>query len=98
MMSLCSSKWSPIWLHPIWSCSIKPLSVYSGLRFHGRAVKTLNYHRLQKKIFWFSMLLKKYSDFGWGKKKPDSEFLSYNLKLNSGKIFCAFLIIDYRLK
>jgi hypothetical protein len=35
------------------------------------------------------MLLKKYSDFGWGKKKPDSEFLSYNLKLNSGKIFCA---------
>ena len=24
-----------------------------------------------------------------GKKKPDSEFLSYNLKLNSGKIFCA---------
>jgi hypothetical protein len=24
------------------------------------------------------------------KKKPDSEFLSYNLKLNSEKIFCAF--------
>ena len=24
-----------------------------------------------------------------GKKKPDSEFLSYNLKLNSGNIFCA---------
>ena len=35
------------------------------------------------------MLLKKYSDFGGGKKKHDSEFLSYNLKLNSGNIFCA---------
>ena len=28
---------------------------------------------------------KKYSDFGGGKKKSDSEFLSYNLMLNSGK-------------
>ena len=33
------------------------------------------------------MLLKKYSDIGGGKKnKYDSEFLSYNLMLNSGKI------------
>ena len=32
------------------------------------------------------MLLKKYSDIGGGKKnKYDSEFLSYNLMLNSGK-------------
>ena len=31
------------------------------------------------------MLLKKKSDFGGGKKKFDSEFLSYNLMLNSGK-------------
>jgi hypothetical protein len=31
------------------------------------------------------MLLKKYSDLGGGKKKYDSEFLSYNLMLNSGK-------------
>ena len=32
------------------------------------------------------MLLKKYSDFGGGKKKKiDSEFLSHNLMLNSGK-------------
>ena len=32
------------------------------------------------------MLLKKYSDFGGGKKKKsDSEFLSYNLMLNSWK-------------
>ena len=31
------------------------------------------------------MLLKKYSDFGGGKKKSDSEFLSYNIMLNSGK-------------
>ena len=23
----CSSKWSHIWIHPIWSCSIKPLLV-----------------------------------------------------------------------
>ena len=38
-----------------------------------------------KKIFWFPMLLKKHSDFGGGKKKSDSEFLSYNLMLNSGK-------------
>ena len=30
------------------------------------------------------MLLKKYYDFGGGKKKSDSEFLSYNLMLNSG--------------
>jgi hypothetical protein len=29
---------------------------------------------------------KKYSDFGGGKKKSDSEFLSYNLMLNTGKI------------
>jgi hypothetical protein len=32
------------------------------------------------------MLLKKiYSDFGGGKQKSDSEFLSYNLMLNYGK-------------
>jgi hypothetical protein len=32
------------------------------------------------------MLLKKiYSDFGGGKKKSDSELLSYNLMLNTGK-------------
>ena len=31
------------------------------------------------------MLLKKYSDFGGGKKKSDSEFLSYNLMLNRDK-------------
>ena len=31
---------------------------------------------------------KKYSDFG-GEKKSDSEFLSYNLMLNSGKKICA---------
>jgi hypothetical protein len=30
------------------------------------------------------MLLKKYSDFGGGKTKSDSEFLSYNQMLNSG--------------
>ena len=38
------------------------------------------------------MLLNKYSDFGGGKKtKFDSEFLSYNLMLNTGKNFalCA---------
>jgi hypothetical protein len=38
-----------------------------------------------KKIFRFPMLLKKYSDLGGGNKKFDSEFLSYNLMLNSGK-------------
>ena len=32
---------------------------------------------------------KKYSDFGGGKKKSDSEFLSYNLMLNSGKKNCT---------
>jgi hypothetical protein len=31
------------------------------------------------------MLLKKYSEFWWKKKKSDSEFLSYNLMLNSGE-------------
>jgi hypothetical protein len=31
------------------------------------------------------MLLKKNSDFGGGKKKSDSEFLSYNLMLKSGR-------------
>jgi len=31
------------------------------------------------------MLLKKYPDFGGGKKKSDSEFLSYNLMLNFGE-------------
>jgi hypothetical protein len=39
-------------------------------------------------MFFF---LKKYSDFGGGKKKYDSEFLSYNVMLNSEKKFtlCA---------
>ena len=32
---------------------------------------------------------KKYSDFGGGKKKSDSEFLSYNLMLYTGKKLCA---------
>jgi hypothetical protein len=36
------------------------------------------------------MLLKKNSDFGGGKKKSDSECLSYNLNLNSGKKFRAW--------
>ena len=31
------------------------------------------------------MLLKKYSDFGGGKKKSDSDFLSYKVLLNPGK-------------
>jgi hypothetical protein len=31
------------------------------------------------------MLLKKYSGFCGGKKKCDTEFLSYNLMLNSGE-------------
>ena len=35
------------------------------------------------------MLLKKNADFGGGKKKSDSEFLSYNLMLNSGNKFRA---------
>ena len=35
----------------------------------------------------YGFFLKKYSDFGGGKKKCDSEFLSYNLMLNSGKKF-----------
>ena len=34
-------------------------------------------------------MIKKYSDYGGGKKKSDSEFLSYNLMLNSGKKFRA---------
>jgi hypothetical protein len=39
-----------------------------------------------KNIFWFPMLLKKIIWFWWReKKKSDSEFLSYNLMLNSGK-------------
>jgi hypothetical protein len=36
------------------------------------------------------MVLKKYSDFGGGKKNlSDSEFLSYNQMLISGKKNCA---------
>jgi hypothetical protein len=35
------------------------------------------------------MLLKKYSDFGGGKKKPDSDYVWYNLKLNSVSQICA---------
>ena len=35
------------------------------------------------------MLLKKYTNFGGGKKKSDSEFLSYNLILIDGKKFRA---------
>ena len=39
-----------------------------------------------KKIFWFPMLLKIIFWFWWRKKKySNSEFLSYNLMLNSGK-------------
>ena len=42
------------------------------------------------------MLLNKYSDLGGGKKKFDSEFLSYNLMLNTGKNFalCATRTIN----
>ena len=36
------------------------------------------------------MLLKKYSDFGGGKKNHISEFLTYNLMLIFGKKICAF--------
>jgi hypothetical protein len=39
------------------------------------------------------MLLKKYSDLGGGNKKFDSEFLSYNLMLNSGKKFILTLVL-----
>ena len=35
------------------------------------------------------MLLKKYSDFGGGKKNNLIQFLSYNLMLNSGKKICT---------
>ena len=39
-----------------------------------------------KKYSYSQCCWKKYSDFGGGKKnKYDSEFLSYNLMLNSGK-------------
>jgi hypothetical protein len=47
-----------------------------------------------KKIFRFPMLLKKYSDLGGGNKKFDSEFLSYNLMLNSGKKFILTLVLS----
>jgi hypothetical protein len=40
---------------------------------------------LKKNILIPNVAEKKYSDFGGGKKKYDSEFLSYNLMLNSGK-------------
>jgi hypothetical protein len=43
------------------------------------------YGFFSKNIFWFPMLLKKIFWFWWGKKKSDSEFLSYNLMLISGK-------------
>ena len=36
------------------------------------------------------VFLKKYSDFGGGKKKSDSEFLSYNLVSNSRIFFSHF--------
>jgi hypothetical protein len=43
------------------------------------------------------MLLKKYSDFGGGKKKKsDSEFLPYNLMLISGQKICA--LRDFKKK
>ena len=43
-----------------------------------------------KKMFWFPMLLKNIFWFWWReKKKSDSEFLSFNLMLNSGKKICA---------
>ena len=40
------------------------------------------------------MLLKKNSDFGGGKIKSDSEFLSYNLMLNSGKKNILTLVLS----
>jgi hypothetical protein len=39
----------------------------------------------KKNILIPNVAEKKYSDFGGGKKKFDSEFLSYNLMWNSGK-------------
>ena len=40
---------------------------------------------LKKNILIPNVAEKKNSDFGGGKKKSDSEFLSYNLMLNSGQ-------------
>ena len=42
------------------------------------------------------MLQKKNSVFGGGKKKSDSEILSYNLMLNSGKKNCALRNKKYK--
>ena len=43
------------------------------------------YGFFQKKYSDSQCCWKKYSDFGGGKKKSDSEFLWYNLMLNSVK-------------
>jgi hypothetical protein len=54
----------------------------------------------KKSIFWFPMLLKKIFWFWWRKKKSDSEFLSYNLMLNSEKkinILTQVLSENYRI-
>ena len=48
-----------------------------------------------KKYSYSQCRWKKYSDFGGGKKKYDSEFLSYNLMLNSGnKINILALVLS----
>ena len=45
------------------------------------------------------LLKKKYSDFGGGKKKSDSEFLSYKLMLNSvEKNILTFVLSENQIK
>ena len=65
-----------------------------GLSLFSSVIKgTTIYGFFSKNIFSFPMLLKKiFWYFGGGKKKSDSEFLSYNLLLNSGKTQYVILL------
>ena len=72
------TKFQPIWKSSKYSLRTK-INLYSNVgEIKQRRMRCLGH-----------VLLKKYSDFGGGKKKSDSEFLSYNLMLNSGQKFRA---------
>ena len=71
----------------IWFWNFSDSVIFFSFSFREQPfnLKVGGYGFFLKKIFWFPATEKKYSDFGGGKKKFDSEFLSYNLMLNSWK-------------
>ena len=94
----CSHACTVVMGRTCWICLLSLNCKYKRIYFYFGVQKKLRerpfnlkggYGFFLKKIFWFPMLLKKIFWFWWReKKKSDSEVLSYNLMLNSGKKNC----------